>query len=209
MSEPRALVALAIAGLLAASPAPTPAQTLAGRTLILSETIAGGRSAPLYVTLAAGTVYRLELVPTGMPGGELGLARVQNAHWLLDAEVTPQVAVTVTPRVDGRPPAQILLPLDRGSVGDPAGLSLLLRPVASGEYRLDAQAFGSATLLLRVVRQDADNVEWACVAEHDAGQPAAACGELHAARRALNPFGRLTLPVTVAAFVLVVSLLGH
>jgi hypothetical protein len=185
-----------------------PPSALTGRTTVLSEVALGEYAGPYFLTLSGGSVYRLELLKEGGAGGPLDDAAASNAHWLLDAEATPWEGITVTPRIKSWPPVQILLPLDAGvrSVG---GLDLLLRPARSGEYRIDATSARGATLLIRVVRQDADEVEHACVRERDAGNPLAACAELHAARRSLNPLGILTRPLAILLFVAAGALLGH
>ena len=132
---------------------------------------------------------------------------MSNAHWLLDDGAPPFAGVTVTPRAAGGPPVQFLLPLDAGAraVG---GLELLLRPLRSGEYHIDATAPAGATLLIRVIRQDADEVEHACIRERDAGDAGTACAEWHAARRSNNRFGPLTRPAAVLLFVAAWMLLG-
>lgn len=190
-----------------AAPRALPPSALTGRTPILSEIAVGEHAGPFYVTLAEGGVYRLQLLQAGGTRSTLGENTVSNAHWLLDDEVTPDLGVTVTPLAKNWPPLQLLRPLDAGyrSVG---GLDLLLRPRRSGEYRIDATSTEGATLLIRVVRQDADEVEFACLRERQEGEPRAACGEMHLARRSLNPLGILTRPLAVLLFVAVGALLG-
>jgi hypothetical protein len=186
---------------------PLPPSALTGRTMVFSGTALGEITGPSFVTLSGGSVYRLEVLMAGGAGGPLDDAAVSNAHWLLDTECPPSEGVTVTPRNKNWPAVQILLPLDAGvrSVG---GLDLLLRPVRSGVYRIDATSARGATLLIHVFRQDADEVEHACVREHDAGGPAAGCSELHAAQRSLNPYGPVTRDVVVLLFAAAVALLG-
>ena len=185
-----------------------PPSALNRRAMVLSEIALGEHAGPYFVTLSGGSAYRLEVLAAGGAGGPLDDDAVSNAHWLLDAEAPPWEGVTVTPRIKNWPPVQILLPLDAG-VRTVGGLDFILRPTRSGEYRIDATSARGATLLIHVVRQDADEVEHACVREHDAGEPLAACGELHAARRGLNRFGVLTRPLALLLFVAAGALLGH
>ncbi len=188
-------------------PEALPPSALAGRTLLLSETIVGEHAAPLDVVLAGGGVYRLEILPTPGPYLHPSAEFVTNSHWQVENEAQPCFGVSVRPRETGGRPLQILSAPDAG-VQAVGGLELILRPRQAGAYRVDATVCGATTLLLRVVRQDADDVDRACVRERDAGGPGRACAERHAARRSLSRFGPLFAPVSVLLVLAAGALLG-
>jgi hypothetical protein len=137
----------AVALLATPAVAQVPASAPDSTTRIFNDVFLGQPAPPAYVTLANGTVYRVEIEPAS-------------------AQLIVRMA-----RHTSLPPL-FLVPLG-DATGPAQGAAYLLVPRVSGEYRLDVTTTGDEPVRVRIELDPRENARWARMREETRDQPPA------------------------------------
>jgi hypothetical protein len=149
-------------GFLRPSAADTTTPASAHRALVFSEEMSANASGPQFVTLDSGVVYRLYIdgdAQVAISARDQSRPAPRAARILFGEQAVPTTTVRFAQAIDSRPAFFVA----QEPLAHRAGVPF--EAPASGEYRVETGPSTASIALVRIFREESDNLSALCVAD--------------------------------------------